>query len=192
MLELSKFSNLISHYHSNYANKESNKTRGHDKQTPYYVHPIGCAYFIMEDNNDIEYFTRLKLCIVMMAHDVLEDTSITKELLYADMCDVFNNVELAQECLTLIELCTLAPGLGSIQEYELLKHSIVPDEVYYIKMVDKYFNIFGSKKYFISKGTLDIYLEFLSFLVNKVKHTEFSKSSFIVAAEALINNLIVE
>lgn len=192
MLELSQFAIKVSEWHSNYALKESNTVRGHDRKTPYYIHPIGCAYFIMEDNNGISYEKRLELAVAMMGHDLKEDTSIIQNgiNLQNEIENIFNHIDsdFAKRCDSLIDKCTLEPGLGSMEEYAILleKQNTVQDEIWYLKLVDKYFNIFGSKEYFIRKNTLEKYLEFLVFLISKVKCTDFRDSSFIVAAESLV------
>ena len=190
MLELSIFAAKVSEWHTNYALKESNAVRGHDKQTPYYVHPIGCAYFIMEDNNGISYEKRLELAVAMMGHDLKEDTAIIENgiNLETEIKYIFGDSDFAKRCDSLINKCTLEPGLGSMDEYRILleRQEDVQAELWYLKLVDKYFNIFGSKEYFIKKNTLQKYLEFLEFLIYKVKDTEFKDSSFIASAESLI------
>jgi len=65
MNKLIKISSLVADYHTNFATKDSRKVRGHDKETPYYTHPIGCAFMVMEDNNNsvLTYKKRFELAV---------------------------------------------------------------------------------------------------------------------------------
>lgn len=194
LLNLSKFSSKVAEWHTNFSIKDSSKYRGHDKQTPYYSHPIGCAYFIMEDNNGISYNKRLEMAVVMLGHDLKEDTNIVNNGIKLDkeIYEIFGDKNFAKKCNSFIDKCTLAPGLGSMDEYKMLKENQknIPEEIWYIKLVDKYYNVFGSKEYFIQKGTLDKYLEFLTFLIEQTKQTKtFKQSMFISQAEAMVKEL---
>lgn len=192
ILILSTLANKVSEWHSNLPLKESNSFRGHDKKTPYYVHPVGCAYFIMEDNNNISYEKRFEIAIVMLCHDLLEDTDLTEEDLRTELSLLLNNTELVDVCINNIKKCTLEKGLGSLDEFKILKEKEkeILEEIWYIKLVDKFYNVWGSKDYFIKKGTLGKYLEFLEFLIQKTEETtNFKDSMFISQAKAIVNTL---
>lgn len=186
-------SNLASIMHNEYSNTYKKKFRGHDLETPYYTHPIGCAYLIMEDNNsdELNYDTRFKLAVAMIFHDVVEDTSVSFEDLQAIISKTLGkeNLKLSEDILELIKKLTLEPNLGSLEEFEILrKHSKkYSDEIFYLKLVDKYFNMLGSSAYLEKKGILTQYKEFILFLINQVKSGKFKNSFFVTQAEKLIS-----
>jgi len=161
--------------------------RGHDREIPYFTHPLACAMWVLEDHNGVLTTKQREIAaLTLLFHDVLEDTDATEYEVYKCLIEYFD-IEYSNEILKNIKLCTLAPGLGSKDEYEIMKTKDLPDVIWYVKLVDKYFNLFGSHHYLEKKGMLDFYKEFLNFLAEKCETTSYSGSKFISQAKCLAN-----
>lgn len=191
--KLINFSNYVANNHSNNAIKTSGTVRGHDRQTPYYTHPIACAFMVLEDNNS-EYLTferRLMLAISLLGHDLIEDTNLTKEEVENELISIFGDKEFAEKITSNILLCTIDSNMSSMDEFKHLvdhKQDIIED-IWYIKTVDKWFNLFGSKEYFIKKNTLGKYCEFLDFLSLQLSETNYKDSMFVSQSNSLTEEL---
>ena len=187
---LQKAVNLCMKLHTENAKKESKMVRGHDRTTPYWTHPVGMMTWIMEDNNNISFEDRYLLGVVALFHDILEDTNTTEDELKDALLEIFGDSEFVGRVIELVKACSI--NGGSKVEYEHLKQneSNIPDEVWYIKLVHKLFNLIGSKEYFVRKGSLDFYCGFLKFLANKVNASpKYGNSIFVELAYATINKM---
>jgi hypothetical protein len=191
--QLMEVTSLISNLHSSHPLKESNSVRGHDKTTPYYTHPIACAYMVMEDNNSpfLDFNTRYTLALTLLCHDVLEDTYITELELKIELDKILLNDSLVNKVISLTTMCTIDKNMNSMDEFKELKNNKnkYPEEFWYIKTIDKWFNLFGSKDYFLKKGTLLKYIDFLVFLVSQLEKTRYKKSMFVSQSKALCKEL---
>ena len=187
--QLNKVINLVMDLHSNKALNEKKTVRGHDNITPYYTHPIGCACMVLEDNNSniLNFDKRFELAVSLLCHDLLEDTTITEKTLKNELLNIFNNEVFVNKIIKNVKACTIGEKMSSMDEFKKLKEhpEKYSDEVWYIKTVDKWYNLFGSKNYFIKKGTLSKYIEFLNFLIEQLAKSKFKDSMFIIEAKSL-------
>jgi len=193
--KLANFAGFISEAHMKKSLSPRNAVRGHDGRTPYYCHPIACAFMVMEDNNsdELSFINRVVLAVALLGHDVIEDTSVTLEQIQAKLEQLFKNRYITDRVTSLIGHCTIEEGMSSMDEFQFMKDNIdtFNEDFWYCKMVDKWFNLFGSKEYFIKKGTLNKYIEFLEFLVHQVENGKYKESMFVSQAKALCDQLKV-
>jgi len=185
-----KFSSAISltiALHAIYPKKRENKVRKHDGITPFYVHPIGMALWILEDNNGIDFATRFLAANIALFHDILEDTTITKEDLKVRLESIYGDKDFVDKIIYYIDECTIVGS--SRDEYNYLRENekFIDEIIWYVKLVDKIFNLFGSIEMFAKKNKLRFYIEFLEYLKQQVVKTrKFCNSMFISMANMII------
>ena len=184
--------NLAMNIHTQYAKQENNLVRKHDKFTPYFLHPVSCAGMAMEDDNDISIKDRFIIASALLFHDVLEDTTVTDRQLTSYLEEIFQkhydeNLEKLigpkdKAIVEIIDLVKQATTIGgSKKEYEYLKanEDKISEELWYLKLIDKYFNILGSRKRLTQNGNWDFYKGFLYYLAEKTSKTRFKNSIWI-------------
>ena len=122
---------------------------------------------------------------------MLEDTTITENELHDDLLNILEDSELVNTIIENVKACTIGDDMSSMDEFKQLReHSDdYSADLFYLKMVDKWFNLFGSKDYFIKKGTIGQYCDFLEFLSNTVENSEYNGSMFISQSNALVTQL---
>lgn len=187
-----KLNNLINQviiWHSDYAKSDRKKFRGHDGITPYYMHPLGIASWTMEDNNGalVDSNKRFIRACVQLLHDIVEDTNISFEDIEEYLLSINFSVEEVSEIISGVKSLTFEKG-GSSEEFKYLKEnqSKIEDSVFYDKLADKLFNIIGSIEYFQKKGSLEMYLNFLKFLRNKVATGVYKDSAYVRLADGIL------
>ncbi|QDD68108.1 hypothetical protein C6V80_09670 [Caminibacter pacificus] len=70
---------------------------------------------------------------------------------------------------------------GSEKEYKYLKanEEKITQELWYLKFIDKYFNILGSKQRLTQNAKWEFYKEFLNYLASQTSKTRFKDSIWL-------------
>ncbi len=190
--------NLAMYLHIDFAKNESNLVRKHDKFTPFYLHPVTCAGMVMEDDNNINIKDRFVIASALLFHDVLEDTTITDNNLKIRLLSIFDKYYtdelinllgkkevIIDEILDLVKQATTIGG--SEKEYKYLKanEDKITQELWYLKFIDKYFNILGSKQRLTQNGKWEFYKEFLNYLASQTSKTKFKDSIWLKTVKCI-------
>ncbi|ROR40946.1 hypothetical protein [Caminibacter pacificus] len=190
--------NLSIYFHTEFAKNENNLVRKHDKFTPFYLHPVTCAGMVMEDDNNINIKDRFLIASTLLFHDVLEDTTISDNKLKLHISEIFqkyynyqleeilgNEEEVINKILDLVKQATTIGG--SEKEYKYLKanEEKITQELWYLKFIDKYFNILGSKQRLTQNAKWEFYKEFLNYLASQTSKTRFKDSIWLKTVKCI-------
>lgn len=179
--------NWITVTHCDRPKEPKNAVRGHDKVTPYWVHPLLGAMLIMEDDNgelsDPSY--RLELALAFLCHDILEDTQAVEQ----DLHEVLGQIDDldVDSVVSMIKGCTIDGGSRVEHAYlfDGSRSTQIDPRVWYLKSVDKWINLM-SPGYFIQKGNLGFYREFLGKL-HREAVAHFPSSTVLANIQAFLS-----
>jgi predicted RNA-binding protein with RPS1 domain len=153
---------------------------------------------VMEDDNNINIKDRFLIASALLFHDVLEDTTISDNKLKLHISEIFqkyynyqleeilgNKEEVINKILDLVKQATTIGG--SEKEYKYLKanEDKITQELWYLKFIDKYFNILGSKQRLTQNGKWEFYKEFLNYLASQTSKTRFKDSIWLKTVKCL-------